>query len=138
MKVTFLTIIFIFLSFAFNAQCILKVKVDNIDVSKKGSLKIGLFDEKGFLKDDKAIAGKYINITSNSMIIEFKQLKKGRYAIAVFHDEIQDKKLTKNTFGYPIEPYAFSRNAKGFMGPPNFDDAAFEINDEEKLISINL
>ena len=138
MKFTLLATLFTLLNFSLNAQCTLKVKVENIDVSKKGALKIGLFDQSGFLQDDKAIAGKYINITSNSMTIEFKQLKKGRYAIAVFHDEIQDKKLTKNSFGYPIEPYAFSRNAKGFMGPPSFEDAAIELKDKEKLISIKL
>lgn len=138
MKFTLLATLFTLLNFTLNAQCTLKVKVENIDISKKGALKIGIFDESGFLQDDKAIAGKYINITSNSMTIEFKQLKKGRYAIAVFHDEIQDKKLTKNSFGYPIEPYAFSRNAKGFMGPPSFEDAAIELKDKEKLISIKL
>jgi uncharacterized protein (DUF2141 family) len=138
MKFTLLATLFTLLNFTLNAQCTLKVKVENIDVSKKGALKIGLFDESGFLQDDKAIAGKYINITSNSMTIEFEQLKKGRYAIAVFHDEVQDKKLTKNSFGYPIEPYAFSRNAKGFMGPPSFEDAAIELKDKERLISIKL
>lgn len=138
MKFTLLATLFTLLNFTLNAQCTLKVKVENIDVSKKGALKIGIFDQSGFLQDDKAIAGKYINITSNSITIEFRQLKKGRYAIAVFHDEIQDKKLTKNSFGYPIEPYAFSRNAKGFMGPPSFEDAAIELKDKEKLISIKL
>lgn len=138
MKFTLIAIIFTLLNVDLSAQCTLKVKVENIDVSKKGALKIGLFNESGFLQDDKAIAGKYINISSNSMTIEFKQLKKGNYAIAVFHDHIQDKELTKNTFGYPIEPYAFSRNAKGFMGPPSFEDASIQLTEREKTITIKL
>jgi uncharacterized protein (DUF2141 family) len=40
-------------------------------------------------------------------------------------------------FGIPKEPYGFSNNAKGFMGPPSFEDAKFVL-DHDKTIFIEV
>ncbi len=45
--------------------------------------------------------------------------------IAVFQDLNGDGKLTKNSFGLPIEPYGFSNNARSTFGPPSFSQSAF-------------
>ncbi len=54
-------------------------------------------------------------------------LAPGRYGIKAFHDVNGDGKLNMNPFGMPIEPYAFSNNARGHMGPAKWADAAFEV-----------
>lgn len=54
-------------------------------------------------------------------------LKPGRYAIKSFHDIDGDGKMGTNPFGMPIEPFAFSNNAVGNMGPAKWADAVFEI-----------
>lgn len=54
-------------------------------------------------------------------------LAPGTYAIKLFHDIDGDMKMTTNPFGMPIEPFAFSNNAPGNMGPAKWADAAFEV-----------
>ena len=58
---------------------------------------------------------------------DFTGLAPGRYAVKAFHDVNGDGKMAANPFGVPTEPYAFSNNAKGMMGPPKWTDAAFEV-----------
>ena len=57
----------------------------------------------------------------------FKDLAPGRYAIKAFHDVNGDGKMATNPFGMPTEPFAFSNNAHGNMGPAKWADAAFEV-----------
>ena len=40
-------------------------------------------------------------------------------------------------FGIPKEPYGFSNDATGFMGPPKFKDAKFTI-EANKTITIKV
>ena len=67
---------------------------------------------------------------------QFAGLKPGRYAIKTFHDIDGDGKMGTNPFGMPIEPFAFSNNAVGNMGPAKWADAAFEIKLGENSHSI--
>ena len=59
---------------------------------------------------------------------DFLALKKKSYAIAVYHDENENDSFDQGFLGIPLEDYAFSNNAKVFLGPPIFDDAAFILN----------
>lgn len=54
-------------------------------------------------------------------------LSEGRYAIKAFHDVNDNGALDIHITGIPKEPYGFSNNASGFMGPPKFADAAFTV-----------
>jgi uncharacterized protein (DUF2141 family) len=65
-------------------------------------------------------------------------LKPGKYAIKSFHDIDGDMKMTSNPFGMPIEPFAFSNNAVGNMGPAKWADAAFEVKAGENSHSIRI
>lgn len=74
-----------------------------------------------------AIAAQWQKASPGTIRFVFPGLQPGRYAIAVYHDENNNDALDSNALGVPTEGYAFSREAKGFMGPPSFDDAAVEI-----------
>jgi uncharacterized protein (DUF2141 family) len=66
-------------------------------------------------------------------------LPAGHYAAAAYHDENGNKKLDKNIFGAPTEPYGFSNDARRLMSAPSFDEARFEIrNNEESEIHIQI
>lgn len=65
---------------------------------------------------------------SPKVTIELKDLPKGKYTIKAFHDLNSDEKLNTGTFGIPKEPYGFSNNARGWMGPPSVEDQLFEVN----------
>ena len=42
-----------------------------------------------------------------------------------FHDVNGDGRMNTNPFGMPTEPFAFSNNARGNMGPASWDRAEF-------------
>lgn len=58
---------------------------------------------------------------------------RGNLAVAVFQDRDGNGRLTKNVVGIPSEPYGFSRNARRIFGPPGFEEAAVEVDDQTRL-----
>lgn len=72
-------------------------------------------------------------IKSNTASFTFSDIPKGEYTVMVYHDENNNGKLDKNFIGMPKEPVACSNNAKGFMGPPKYDDAKFTVSVDTKL-----
>ncbi|MEN8835700.1 MAG: DUF2141 domain-containing protein [Polaribacter sp.] len=51
----------------------------------------------------------------------------------MFYDENNNGKMDTKLFGVPKEPYGFSNNAKGFMGPPSFEEAKFTLASNKKI-----
>jgi len=70
--------------------------------------------------------------------ITFKNLPPGAYAAFAFHDADSNGKIKTNFIGMPKEGVGASRGAKGFMGPPKFKDARFEVGTDRKFIQIRL
>ena len=89
--------------------------------------------EKGFPEnsEDAVLAFSGI-IIDKETIFEFKTLP-GIYAIALLHDQNENRKLDKNWIGAPKEGFGFSRNVKVFMGPPEFKEAAFNAEENTSL-----
>jgi uncharacterized protein (DUF2141 family) len=55
-------------------------------------------------------------------------------SISAYHDENDNSKLDKNSFGIPTELYGFSQNPKRGFGPPKFKETAILIAfDQETL-----
>ncbi len=50
-----------------------------------------------------------------------------RVAVCAYHDENENSRLDKNSFGIPLERYGFSRNPKRGFGPPKFNETAIEF-----------
>jgi uncharacterized protein (DUF2141 family) len=67
-----------------------------------------------------------------------KGLPPGSYALAAYHDRNNNGKLDSNRLGMPLEPYAFSNNARGILGPPSFGDARFQIVGPQTQIEVRL
>lgn len=97
-----------------------------------GLLTVELYNAKGkFLKT----AYKTISsaIKSNTATVTFIGIPKAEYTVMAYHDENNNKKLDKNFIGMPKEAVACSNNAKGFMGPPKYEDAKFNITADSKI-----
>ncbi len=60
-------------------------------------------------------------------------LPPGTYALGLFHDLNGNGVLDKNLFGIPKEPYGFSNNARGRLGPPSFEDAAISVTGDQPI-----
>ncbi|MGF1554779.1 DUF2141 domain-containing protein [Paucihalobacter sp.] len=103
------------------------VQIDNIK-NAKGQLVVGLYSNpESFLKTPSK--GEIVKIKGSSATVVFKNVTSGTYAVSLFHDENSNEKLDTNFMGIPKESFASSNNAKGFMGPPKWEDAKFEVKD---------
>ena len=67
---------------------------------------------------------------SGRVVATFDNLPAGDYAVKAFHDVNGDGQMNTNPFGMPTEPYAFSNNAVGNMGPARWDRAHFAVSGE--------
>ncbi|MFV3128824.1 DUF2141 domain-containing protein [Niveispirillum sp. KHB5.9] len=74
----------------------------------------------------------------DTLTISFKDVPPGAYAATAFQDLNDNTKLDRGTFGAPSEPWAVSRGAKGFMGPPVFIDARVEVADKPLTLELEL
>ncbi len=62
----------------------------------------------------------------------------GTWAAAVYHDELNKKKLEFTLFGTPKQGFGFSRDAPLRFGPPRFADAAFKLGDADGSVTVPL
>jgi uncharacterized protein (DUF2141 family) len=129
----------------------LRVTVEGIR-SAQGTVLIGLYDspasfgkavevsaKEAFLIDPDRFAA--VALRANAALksaVVFSNLEPGRYAAIAFHDENGNGKLDKNFLGVPTEPYGFSNNVQGFLGPPTFEDAAMALGDSNEAVRITL
>ena len=108
--------------------------------SNRGSAVVELFNkEKGFPKSpEKALKILSAPISNKKAVVVFENLPGGEYAVSVFHDENNNKKLDTNFLGIPKEGVGASNNAKGHFGPPKYIDAKFSFNGDPETIAINI
>ena len=121
----------------------LTVRVDNI--KEAGEIHIAIYDSADAFEADRGEKGGAapgitqgtIEMVEPGSVIYRYELPPGTYAIGIFHDANLNNRLDNYFFGVPREQYGFSNNARGFMGPPSFEDAAFLVEGKTK-ISISL
>ncbi|GLS84677.1 DUF2141 domain-containing protein [Paraferrimonas haliotis] len=66
------------------------------------------------------------------------ELEFGDYAIYAYQDLDDNGELNSNWIGIPTEPVGTSNAAKGFMGPPKYDDAKFIFTKDHQQIQLTL
>lgn len=64
---------------------------------------------------------------NGQVVLRFDNVLPGTYAIALLHDENENGKSDRALSMIPKEGFGFSRDAPVRMGPPDFEDAAFEV-----------
>ena len=119
------------------------VRVDNI--KEAGEIHIAIYDNAEAFEADRGEKGGAapgitqgtIEMVEPGSVIYRYELPPGTYAIGIFHDANLNNRLDNYFFGVPREQYGFSNNARGFMGPPSFEDAAFSVEGKTE-ISIGL
>jgi uncharacterized protein (DUF2141 family) len=94
----------------------------------KGRIMVALYDSKEAFEGGSPVRVTPVPVADTadvSSVIE--GLVPGAYAVKAFHDVDGDGKMAKNPFGIPIEPFAFSNDAKGERGPASWESAAFAV-----------
>ncbi len=92
--------------------------------------------EAAWLKTGQALQLASVPAAQKTVLV-YRGLPAGRYAASFFLDQNGNGKLDTNVVGLPTEPYGFSRDARGRMGPPSFADAAFDMQ-QDMTISVKL
>ena len=135
-KMSFLVLAFFMPGISNALASDLTVVVDNIK-SEQGSIRIALFNSA---KDFPNVFSykNFIAEKAGSVSFTFKDLPSGSYAVTAFHDLNGNEKLDKNFVGKPVEPYGFSRDARGTRGPPSFEDAAIPFDEPVKTITFSV
>src|SRR6516225_4287201 len=98
--------------------------------SDKGQVLCALYSSRdGFPKQsEKALARVTSGIAQKQAVCEFSGIAPGTYAISVFHDEDSNGKLDTKFMGIPREGVGASNGARGHLGPPKFEAAAFSFS----------
>ena len=103
----------------------------------EGSLWVALMStEEAFARGEPTIS-KIIPVSKKEKLLVIESVEPGaQYALSVFHDVDNNGKLDKGIFGNPIEPYAFSNNARRTFSMPKFAEAVFTVptNPAEKAV----
>ncbi|WP_426041600.1 DUF2141 domain-containing protein [Brevundimonas sp. TWP2-3-4b1] len=92
-----------------------------------GAVMVALYDETGYAGGQPVRAAR-IDVAAGEHSVTFEGLPAGDYGVKAFHDLNGNGQMDTNPFGMPVEPYAFSNNAVGNMGPASWDRAKFSVS----------
>jgi len=91
-----------------------------------------LLFEKGqkFVADSEVCKKVKVNIVNKKCIYKFSDLKKGSYAVMVFHDQNNNKKLDTNFIGMPKEGVGNSNNQTGI---PSYSKCEINLAEDKQI-----
>jgi uncharacterized protein (DUF2141 family) len=96
----------------------LVIHVDNVK-SATGQVMVALYDNAdAFLKHPVRVTKAPADTAGTTLV--FHDVAPGDYGFSIYHDANQNGRMDRNLLGIPTEPIAFSNNAQGRMGPPDF------------------
>jgi uncharacterized protein (DUF2141 family) len=103
----------------------LSLQIYGVDKSQKGQLIVKLFKQGMSFPDEvKPLKVQKFPVTQKEFTLSFG-LKKGEYAIAVFHDSNRNGKYDGGFLGFGGEGYGYSNNYKFF---PSFKKSQINVN----------
>jgi uncharacterized protein (DUF2141 family) len=93
-----------------------------------GKVNVALYNSSASFNDpNQAYRELFLDCTGGTMVISIDSLVQGDYAFAIFHDENNNQQIDQNWLNIPTEGFAFSNNAMGTFGPPNWTQSKFSI-----------
>jgi len=108
--------------------------------SSKGTIKVELYSEKAGKepKKGKKIARTRVKALQGETKLCLNAPSEGDYAIAVYHDENDNKKLDRNFIGIPREGFGFSNNPPINLGMPKQKEMRFKVEDMTTNLRISV
>ena len=100
--------------------------------ARSGTVMVALFDSASAFDggSGRPVASTAVSASGREVVAVFENLPAGDYGVKAFHDVNGDGQMNANPFGMPIEPFAFSNNAVGNMGPARWSAARFAVSGE--------
>ena len=106
-----------------------------------GKIQIAVFNDARYFPDNSRgiIKKAELVVTRNQTVASTTiDLPEGDYAVSVFLDENNNKKLDTNFMGIPKERFGFSKNPTVRFGAPSFSQCEVRVEDAGANFSINL
>ena len=142
MKTILLTVTFILTTFLLTAQSKTEIATEGTSItvtvpikSTTGKVIFGLHNETTFMKE--ALVGLSSEIKDGFAKVTFTNVTPGTYGIVVLHDKNDNKRMDFEPSGMPKEAFGVSNNVM-VMGPPQWNDAKFEVADTPIEMEIRL
>lgn len=101
--------------------------------SDTGNISYALYTKDTFMKAP--LQAKKGTISKGKSTVVFKNVPAGEYAILCFHDKNSNNRMDFEENGMPLEDYGASNNVMRF-GPPQYNDAKFEVSDKDVSLEI--
>ncbi|TAI49238.1 DUF2141 domain-containing protein [Flagellimonas allohymeniacidonis] len=137
MKSTVLTFVLLVTSLFGFAQeekgITINVVIDNV-ASDEGKVLVSLHTADTFMRGG-GIQDLESTIENGKVEFTFEDVPAGTYAIMALHDVNENYRMDYEADGRPKESYGMSGNEM-IMGPPNFADAKFEVENENLELAI--
>lgn len=92
--------------------------------SAQGNVFVAVYDRSGWLVPGKFKTYRTVRARTGEVTVSLPGLAKGRYAVAVFHDENKNGVVDTNWLGLPKEGFGFSRLSP--LRVPRFDEVSFD------------
>lgn len=114
----------------------LSLRVDGVK-SAEGNIMVAVYDSAdSFLKRPARTAR--AAATAGAVDVLIKDLPAGDYGLALFHDANGNGRMDTKAMGIPSEDHGFSNNARGYMGPPKFEQAKISVPADGASATISL
>ena len=111
----------------------LEVRVAGVE-NPEGTIEVALFtSQEGFLKSEAAFRTESAKTLKGATNLLFENLPEGTYALAVFQDRNENRKLDTNWLGIPKEPMGFSNAGMKAFGPPSFEDCHLDLREDSRI-----
>ncbi|MFC7333517.1 DUF2141 domain-containing protein [Rhodocista pekingensis] len=105
----------------------------------RGEILVQVFDSAGaYGRGTGPVAQARLRPEGDRLTAPLADLPPGRYLIRVIQDLNGNARLDTGLFGIPREPFGFSNDAIGRMGPPSFEAAAIPVGDQPVTAAIAL
>ena len=106
--------------------------------SEKGEVLVSLADSRdNYESDDGGFRKAAIKASGGTATTTFESLPYGEYAIKIFHDENSNEEFDIGWTG-PEERYGFSNDARGMMGPPDWDEVKFSLAQPALTVNVTV
>lgn len=115
-------------------QVNIKVTVPNVS-GTEGEVLMVLYDSWEAFANRKPLAAKNSKINDGIATVVFENVSPGTYAVVCLHDKNGNERMDFDSSGMPLEDYGSSNNRMQ-MGPPNFEDAKFVVENKSLDLTV--
>jgi uncharacterized protein (DUF2141 family) len=116
----------------------LAIRIYNVSPNG-GMLRLGLYDAKSYPDNDSTpVASADVPAMLGENVIVLEGVAPGTYAVQTFQDINSNGEMDTSWFGFPLEPFGFSRDARPHFSKPGFKAVSFHLAAGDNEQSLHL